>query len=226
MLRSLQAFSSLIFPEYCVICGTDLVYSERYACDLCWYTLPRFRNEDHMSNELSKVFWGVSDIEFTGALYYFRRKNAVSRIMHQVKYRKGKGLAVELGHELGRMILQLDHDFEAITYVPVHWRKRFKRGYDQAELIARGVSIETGLPLLRKVLRRSRHTVSQTHENRLQRFSNMKACFVLKREIGRDHVVLIDDVVTTGATLQACIEAIKQEEVRVSVFCVAFTAVS
>ncbi|HEX8607121.1 MAG TPA: phosphoribosyltransferase family protein [Pedobacter sp.] len=154
------------------------------------------------------MFWGRLPLTHATAQYYFTRRSAIQKLMHELKYRGNKELGLYLGRLMGQQ-LQASNRFrylDALVPLPLFPAKERKRGFNQAELLCRGISEVTGTPVLTSVVIRTTNTESQTKKNRLERWENMKGRFVLTNKdiIQGKHVLLVDDVVTTGATLEAC----------------------
>ena len=139
------------------------------------------------------------------SLFYFDKAGKLQRLISQIKYKNALPLAMYLGEYYGHVLLN-DGQFPQDTVllpVPLHWRKRYKRGYNQAEIIARGMGKALNLVVARDVLKRKRFTTSQTRLSGTARWENVASAFRLHREPPR-HILLVDDVITTGATLEAC----------------------
>lgn len=211
-------FLNTLFPINCQVCGSLLHASERVLCLRCEYKLPRNMHVDNPENPVSKLFWGRTRIISATALFKFEKGSAYQVLLHNLKYRGLKHNGLYLGQLLGHALV--DTVFSQCDYivpVPLHPSRQRKRGYNQAELIARSVSEILKIPVRTDILKRRRKTDSQTRKNRFDRYLNMKSMIELSPEAARDPdlldhsrpvLLLIDDVVTTGSTLEACSEAI------------------
>jgi len=213
----------LISPRLCVICGHRLSVTEEVICSKCNLHLPRtFFQQDPYENVMAKLFWGQIPVERAAALFYFEAHAETANIIYELKYRNHP----EIGEVMGRMMareLQSTGFFDgmdAIVPVPLAKKRQRQRGYNQSVEIARGVSAVTGLPIYNKVVRRTVFEGSQTNKGRWERNENVEKVFELADDDNIDgkHLLIIDDVVTTGATVIACAkELVRAGDVKVSV---------
>ena len=205
----LTALLDFISPRACRICGKRLSTAEEEICTVCNRHLPRtgYATTPY-DNNMAKRFWGRFNIERAAALFFYESHNSPSRLIYDIKYH-GKE---ELGVWLGRISAEEfapDGFFDGIDLivpVPITWRRRWKRGYNQSHAIARGVSEVTGIPVNAKALRRTRFSGSQTLLSASERMGNVADAFCLRqvKGIGGKHILLVDDIVTTGATASEC----------------------
>ena len=213
----------LISPRLCVICGHRLSVTEEVICSKCNLHLPRtFFQQDPYENVMAKLFWGQIPVERATALFYFEAHAETANIIYELKYKNHP----EIGEVMGRMMakeLQPSGFFDgidAIVPVPLAKKRQRQRGYNQSVEIARGVSAVTQLPIYNKVVRRTVFEGSQTNKGRWERNENVEKVFQLADDDNMDgkHLLIIDDVVTTGATVIACAkELVKVGNVKVSV---------
>ena len=196
------------FPVNCLVCGKRLDSTGGVLCLACEYKMPRTNYSNHTDNSISKLFWGRSPVEMGTSLFRFEKGSSYQTLLHDLKYRGNRKVGLYLGNLLGH---ELEHTgFSAcdlLVPVPLHQKRFRERGYNQSEIIARGVSRVTGIPMETKLLRRSGHQKSQTSMGRYERFENVSDKFQLVRhplDINGKKILLIDDVITTGATLEAC----------------------
>jgi len=218
----------LISPRLCVVCGQRLAVSEEAVCSKCYLHLPRTGfASDPYENTMAKTFWGRIPIERAAALFYYQPHAETANIIYELKYNNHP----EIGETLGRMTareLQLNgffDDIDAIVPVPLAKKRERQRGYNQSLMIARGLSQVTGLPIFNKVVRRNAFEGSQTQKGRWERNENVEHVFELTDgdSIRGRHLLLIDDVVTTGATATACGRQLaKADGVRLSVLSLGF----
>ena len=222
-------FLDFISPRECVVCGQRLAPTERSVCSVCLFHLPR--TDFHLNpldNQMAQLFWKLTTIQKAAALFFYHPHSEMAQIVYRLKYNNRP----DIGEDMGRVIaceLQCSDffsDIDILLPVPLS-RKRFRqRGYNQSEMLATGISDITHLPIVTKALRRKEFHQSQTMLNRWQRQENVADTFELTddRRLKGQHVLLIDDVCTTGATLIACANAIKEVEgIRISVLTLGFT---
>ena len=222
-------FLDFISPRLCVVCGRRLSPTERSLCAVCQLHLPRtgfqFSPDD---NPMGQLFWHLVPVERAAAFIYYQSHSEMARMVYELKYRNSP----DVGEDLGRLMatdMQLAHFFDGIDLlvpVPLTNKRLRQRGYNQSEMLAQGVSDVTHLPVVPKALKRQVFRESQTHLSRHERQENVDGIFVAadaKTLKGR-HVLLIDDVCTTGATLMSCAQALAPiEGIRISVLTLGFT---
>ncbi|WP_210462571.1 ComF family protein [Rufibacter roseolus] len=229
-LRTLyHDFLALLFPEDCRACGGDLAMGEEIICSHCRIKLPY--TNFHLSptdNPLHQVFWGRVPIQLAAAYLVFQEKGRVQRLLHQLKY-KGQE---EVGELLGRWFgaqLKTQEEFRAVEVVvpvPMHQSKERQRGYNQVLGFAKAIADHLELPLATDALRKNRLSATQTTKNRQARWEAMQQLYAIHRPeaIQGKHVLLVDDVITTGATIEACAQVLlKQGATAVSVASIAYT---
>ena len=222
----LSDFISLVFPRICAACGNSLWKHETGICRSCEYHLPKTNFHHTPDNPVARLFWGREDIVTGAAFLYFNKGSKVQRLVHQLKYKGRKDIGVFLGDLYGLELKYSPHfnSADCIIPVPLHKKKYMKRGYNQSEQIAIGLSDAMNIPVNRHVLTRIKATETQTRKSRFSRYQNVKDIFTVASpaEWTGKHLVLVDDVVTTGATLESCIRALKAiPEVRISIACIA-----
>ena len=227
-LEILEGFAGLFWPNVCACCFTGLKHGEDYICSHCMYELPLTNFHREHDNPVAQVFWGRAAVEHATAGYYFRKGNKVQKLVHQVKYRGQKEMGTVLGREMGKSLRDsIFNEVDLIAPVPLHPQKLRKRGYNQSEWIARGVAEMLDKPMDVQTVERRIFTATQTRKKRFDRWENVDSGFVLTApdNFTGKHVLLIDDVLTTGATLEACIHAVLSAPgAKVSVATLAFTS--
>ncbi|MDB5262078.1 MAG: competence protein [Adhaeribacter sp.] len=203
-------FLTLLFPVFCQACERTLAAGEDLVCTHCRLKLP-YTNV-HLPppelNPLSIKFYGKLPIKHVLAYLYFNRAGRTQRLLHALKYRGvqevGELLGTWYGHALGEA--GYTDAFDIVVPVPLHPRKRRQRGYNQSDSFAKGLADALGRPWSNQVLKRTQYTASQTHKNRTERWENVAQVFQVMNPhiIQGKKVLLVDDVITTGATLEAC----------------------
>ena len=224
---------NILFPESCIVCGGRLNTYEKYMCICCLSEIPLTYFWNWHENPAEKALWARINPERVISLYYYSHDNPYSDLIHKIKYDGNQQLGLWMGNMLGRKILENDpeylNDIDYLIPVPLHPLKRMKRGFNQAEVIAKGISSSTEKRLLNRVLIRKRHSASQTGIEVKDKWKNVAGAFALRRRLGYykylegAHVALIDDVLTTGATIEACSEALKSiKNLRISIITLAY----
>ena len=216
-----DSFLQLLFPHVCCGCGSDILSRETVLCLRCMEAMPETGFELHADNPVEKKFWGRIRLEHATAQYYFTRESLIQRLMHQFKYKRNRDLGFQLGGLMGASIKKSQRfPVDALIPLPLFSVKEKKRGYNQATILCEGMAERLQVPVLKDVVIRSHHTDTQTKKGRIERWQNMEGKFVLlKPEAVRDkNVLLVDDVITTGATLEACgAELLKAENIKLSI---------
>ncbi len=217
----------LFFPELCAACGRNLYRNEKIICTNCLYHLPYTNFHRDPQNKMARQLWGRFPFEQAIAFVYFRKGNRVQNLMHQLKYNNRPEVGIRMGELYAWQLMRSDgwKKAELIIPIPLHPLKRKKRGYNQSEQISRGMSSVLNLPLSTQNLVRIENTETQTRKSRYARYENLKDAFMIKdaSELVQKHIILVDDVMTTGATVEACsIELLKIEGLKVSICTIAY----
>lgn len=204
-----EDFISIFYPNNCWACSRIIYQPQEGICLDCSASLPFTNFENHQENPMVKIFWGRVKCKYATALFYFNNKTRVQTIMHLLKYKNKPQVGEFFGKLLGERIVKSLH-FDSIDYVipvPLHPSKKKKRGYNQAEAIAKGIATESGMELSVDVLIRNKNTSTQTKKTREERVQNMHQVFdvVDHEKFVNRKVLLVDDVITTGSTLESCI---------------------
>jgi len=213
----------LLFPHVCTGCGNDILNEESDLCMRCIDALPETNFESISNNPVEKLFWGR--LPFTGATaqFYFTKESLMQHLMHQFKYKRNKDLGLQLGRIMGEQLIKSGRfKADALIPLPLFPAKEKRRGYNQAAVLCEGMAESMQIPVLDKVIIRPQHTETQTKKGRIERWKNMEGKFILSdaNSIRNKHLLLVDDVVTTGATLEACgNELLKAENVQLSLAC-------
>lgn len=206
-------FSTLLnffYPRLCISCGNLLLQKEQFFCLHCLHNLPETRYHEFEDSPLSLLFRGRVPVENTGAFLFYKKGNHVQKILHHLKYNGGKDIGAFLGNIYGAQLIQHEkwRNVDVIIPIPLHQKKEKKRGYNQSEWIAKGLSSGMQIPYNTNLLIRSEFTETQTKKSRFHRWENVKEVFQLtdSNALINKHVLLCDDVLTTGATLEAAIQ--------------------
>ena len=245
MTRGLRAAADLLLPRVCVVCGRKLNLDEKHLCLMCWSELPLThfweRTHNSMADKFNRLIEKGIDSYMTdsrferyayaSALFFYDGAGAYRRITHQLKYHGDLNLGRKFGRLLGQKLKLAEHfsDADAIIPVPLHWTRKWQRGYNQAEIIAAEVAQELGIDMRTDILKRIRRTKTQTKVSPEDKSTNVRGAFEADSRtlIGRrpHHVILLDDVFTSGSTLHNCFLALRAElpvSVRISVATLAF----
>ncbi|MDR0988834.1 MAG: ComF family protein [Prevotellaceae bacterium] len=216
------ALLDLFIPRRCSVCGIPLDDHEQGICTQCNADMPRTGYHLLEENPMKALFEDYCPVERATAYFFYRKKSLYDHIIFQFKYEGKKEVAALFGQYLA-MEIAPDGFFEGIDLlvpVPLHPKRKRKRGYNQSEWIARGISLHTGIPIDATSLVRTVATKTQTRKNAAERRANVAGIFALRcpEQFRGKHLLIIDDVVTTGSTVAACAEAcLSAGEVRISV---------
>ena len=211
----------LIFPHVCDSCGSDIVDEASSLCLKCIAEMPQTNFHLHANNPIEKIFWGRLPIINATAQYYFVKESMMQHLMHQLKYKGNK----ELGRQLGRLMgydLKKASRFNSIDLLvplPLFPSKEKSRGYNQATILCEGIAEVMNVEISRDAIIRTQFTETQTRKGRLERWQNMEGKFHLMNpeKIRNKNILLVDDVITTGATLEACGHEVLQASSKLSI---------
>lgn len=222
-----HSFWSLLFPRCCVVCGSPLSRGEECLCTCCNINLPRTGFHLRKDNPVECLFWGrIPGLKRASSFLFYRKGSDFRCILHLLKY----GGYKELGEVMGRYMsaeLSSGEFFDGVDMiipVPLHRKKQKLRGYNQSEWIARGIASVTGIPLCAECMIREKNTETQTRKSTFERWENVEGIFRLCDTVHFEgkHVLLVDDVLTTGATTVACASAFARVSgIRISVLTLA-----
>lgn len=223
-------FLSLVYPNICLCCDNPLVSQESIICTRCNIQLPRSHFHLVEGNPVEQLFWGRVTIEKATSYFIFKKGSRYQRLLHELKYKGCREIGVEMGKRFAAELQQISYfdEIDCIVPVPLHPKKEKKRGYNQSAVIAEGLSFILKKEIDTKNLFRKHHGESQTRKGRYERWENVNEIFDLidKEAFANKHILLIDDVVTTGSTLEACALAVlKSENTKVSIATLAFASI-
>jgi|AVFP01.1.fsa_nt_gi ComF family protein len=208
MSSFLQSFVNMVYPIHCAGCKIPVANQQELLCPECRNELPITALSNDIENELAQLFWGRIDIAYTYALYHYSGSGLVQNLIQDLKYRNQTTVGDYFGEQLFLALDQFEwfRQIDCIVPVPLHPKKKKKRKYNQAEVIARPLSEKGKVPLITKALVRTSHTQTQTKLSYFERWKNVMKKFEVKEKtcILRKHVLIIDDVITSGSTIEAC----------------------
>lgn len=228
--RLCRALADLLFPRECIVCKTELLLHEKHLCCKCMAEMPFTYFWNFANNQALKAFYGRVYLESAFSLIYYT--NSYKSLIHSLKYRSnvesGLWLGEMLGEKIASSVFACDRKIDFIIPVPLHWRKKWKRGFNQSAVIANGIrkgliraengseNIKksgrnpSGVQIIENIVKRRTYTNTQTHKDRISRWKNVEQAFALNECIAKrydlngKHLLIVDDVLTTGATIEAC----------------------
>lgn len=220
-------FIGLVYPRLCVVCNGHLLKTEQGFCFTCEQELPRTYDElNPAQNPAARVFWGRFPVEAAASCFVFTGQGKVQELIHNLKYNGRKDAGVAAGNYFGNVLRTISPFLTAdlILPVPLHEDKLHLRGYNQAACFAQGLSEAMNIPYSEKVLLRLKATSSQTRKSREERWENVGEVFAVssRKKLEGKHVIIVDDVITTGATIEASVLPLLDiEGIRISIVSIA-----
>ena len=217
--KTVNYFVDVLYPKNCQICTSDLHQNESFLCLECKFDLPYINQSKYNIEALEKLFWGRVQVEQIFSLLNYQKGNQTQQILHQLKYNKKTKIAEHFGEMIGELI-QHPNNYDFLIPVPLHPKKERQRGFNQSTIIANGISLTTKLPIIENIISRNTFNQSQTKFSKFDRWDNVKSIFTVNKPklLEQKHVILIDDVLTTGATIEACVqELLKVKGCKVSI---------
>lgn len=223
----LQDFLSLIYPRNCVACGNSLFKHEDQVCNYCYSNLPKTNFHKQSRNPVDALFYGRTPLLLASSFYLFQKKGSIQKIMHAIKYKHNKDLAVLVGKWYAEDLKEdpIISKADYVIPVPLHSKKFKMRGFNQSEEFAKGLADGLKTNLNTSVLKRKEFTETQTKKSKYERWENVEDVFELiaPETFKNKQVVLVDDVITTGATIEACCQLLQSiEGIKISVLSIAY----
>jgi ComF family protein len=221
-------FSHLFFPHVCAGCGTDNINRQSPVCIHCINQLPLTNFHLYTNNPVAKYFWGRIPVSGASSLCHFTDGSLIQHLLHQLKYKGNKDVGFFLGRMMGNSLTAIDRfsDIDMLIPLPLFASRQKKRGYNQSEVLCNGMADIMKLPVVNDAIIRLTATETQTHKSRIERWINMEGKFELIKpnDLAGKHILLVDDVITTGATLEACgQEILKAAGIKISIATLAYT---
>lgn len=227
-MRFLKDIFYLFYPNLCINCESSLLQNEKFLCAICANDLPIINDNEHVNVTLQSTFYGRVPVQNVRSFLYYQKAGITQKLIHQLKYKNQPEIGTFLGNWFGNELLTSEV-FSTIDYivpVPLHYQKEKKRGYNQVTLFGKELSKILDIEYKPNILVRTSTTKTQTLKQRFERFSDSNTKFKLTDEtiFENKHVLLVDDVITTGATIEACAnELLKTKNITISVATMAYT---
>ena len=227
-MNYLQDILQLFFPKICITCESKLLQSEKIICTLCRHDLPIICYSDYKDNKITKAFYGRILIEKAAAFLFYRKEGKTKDLIHALKYKGHQQIGTFIGDWFGVFLKNSNEfkDIDCIIPVPLHPKKQKQRGYNQLTTFGLNLSKHLNKPYITNVLIRTSASKTQTFKQRFERFSNNDTKFSIAdiSSLKNKHILLIDDVITTGATLESCCkELLIAENIKISIVTMAYT---
>lgn len=229
MKTALHSLLHLFFPHTCAGCGSDILGHDQLLCLHCIDRLPHTGFHRFAGNPVEKIFWGRLPIACATSFLYFTKSSVLQRLVHQFKYHGKAEIGDYIGRRMGEVLREASRfePIDALVPLPLFASRERKRGYNQSGVLCDGIAEIMQVPVLKNVITRKSATETQTRKSRTERWTNIAGRFELVQpEAVRDkHILLVDDVITTGATLEACgNELIAGGNTRLSIFTMAYSS--
>ncbi len=218
----------IFYPKLCANCENLLTENEKTVCTFCRHDIPLFYDTNYSENKITKIFYGRVLLEKATTLLSYRKEGITKKLIHALKYKGNEEIGIFLGNWFGE-ILKENNQFDDIDYiipVALHPKKRKQRGYNQVSKFGKIMGSHLKKPFLEHILLRTTISKTQTFKARFERFNTIDSPFHLKNTsfLKNKHILLIDDVITTGATIEACAKELQKiENVKISILSMAYT---
>lgn len=226
-MNILNHLVELFFPRTCVCCSSRLIHNEKYICLYCLISLPKTDHLSKKENQLEQFFAGRFPFVRIASFSYFVKGGSIQKLVHELKYKNNPTIGTYIGELCGNEIVlqQAFSDIDYLLPIPLHPKRLAKRGYNQALMIAKGIAIHTQIPIMKDNLIRVIDNPSQTKNTRFARWTNSEGIFDLKNKnmLINKHVLLIDDIITTGSTIETCAKLllnVTNNNIRISIYCI------
>jgi ComF family protein len=229
IISYIKGFWSLLFPEVCKKCGEQLLGHQEILCNKCISDLPRTGFEKNKDNPVVQAFWGKVQLVHAFSVFYFRKGEILQKLIHLLKYKGNRNVGAFLGKLAGKISKDILNELsiDYIIPVPLHPKRLRTRGYNQCELIANEISEMTNIPVITNVLKRAKYNKSQTTKGKYERWENVKGIFILTQPelFENKHILIIDDIITTGSTVEACCYALLEvKNIKISIMSICSTS--
>lgn len=205
----------LFFPETCEACGNSLRYGERILCTDCLLDIPQIHLHNLEHNPVEKIFAGQVPFERATAFFNYQKHTEYAHLVHKLKYRGRNDIGILLGEMFGVALQNSGFlsDIDAIVPIPLHRKRERKRGYNQSAVLAQGIANVTHIEILDKAVIRAVYTQTQTRKSKEERAKNVQGIFEINdaSQLEGKHILILDDVITTGATCISCAETILRQ---------------
>jgi competence protein ComFC len=227
-MKLLKDLFYLFYPNICANCNEQLLQNEKVICTFCRHDLPLTNFQSYTKNKVSRIFSGRITIEKAYALLFFRKQGVTKNLIHDLKYKGNEEVGVFFGNWIGEIVAK-NKEFSTVDFivpVPIHAKKKKIRGYNQVTKFGECLSMHLKVPLNEDVLIRQSATKTQTLKSRFERFNDLESKFSARNTsvFKEKHILIIDDVITTGATLEACAqELLKTPGIKISILTMSYT---
>jgi ComF family protein len=227
-MKFLKDIYAIFYPEVCLCCHKQLTFNELVVCIECRHDLPLTHFCNEKDNAIEQSFYGRIPVKNATALFYFFKKGNVQELIHALKYKNQQQVGTFLGNWLGDEMVESKRflNIDCIVPVPLHPKKMKSRGYNQVSTFGKSLSQKLDIPFNETVLKRNLFTNTQSKKLRLSRWQNVSDQFIVEDDFSLEnkHILLIDDIITTGATLEACCKAFeKTKNIKISIASMAYT---